>query len=187
MSSSVVFSLYFSQLSITVYSLKSGNLFPLSLVGVLWSLSALNVLKTAKTTLETSVNPRKATLETSVNPRKATLETSVVSNTFCDLSSFTNCSDVLTSSHSHILTHFNFVKKGSLFDVSNSIFGLIFFIVLPFLNLKIQKVSVVLCVVFCLYLCWVMLFVLRKFCVVCFGCYLIVFAQAWVIFNMRRK
>ena len=47
----------------------------------------------------------------------------------CDISATVACSKVLTSEYSHLLSAFNIVSKGSIFDRPNAQLGLLFYII----------------------------------------------------------
>merc|ERR1712113_1335222 len=89
-----------------------------------------------------------------------------------------NCGQVFKSKYGHILSHWGLVEKGSIFDLSLAFSGLLLYSAY-FLAISIRHrfpfreqlfLSVAVCgSVFSCYLLYVIKFILKEFCIVCFS------------------
>ncbi|XP_032517650.2 vitamin K epoxide reductase complex subunit 1-like protein 1 [Danaus plexippus] len=106
----------------------------------------------------------------------------------CDISEHASCSKVLTSKYAKGL---GLVSQDSLFKVPNCVYGIIFFCIIIFLSTfnKISVVRLLLCLsavslLTCVYLAYLLIFVLRDFCIVCVSTY---FINAAIAFFLNKK
>lgn len=91
----------------------------------------------------------------------------------CDISEEISCTKVFKSSYSHILSHFELVPRGSDYDISNAYIGMAFYVLsflMPYLNLLtrsfrrlIQLMTAAAASSFCVYLAYILKFVLHNF------------------------
>ncbi|XP_013145266.1 PREDICTED: vitamin K epoxide reductase complex subunit 1-like protein 1 [Papilio polytes] len=95
----------------------------------------------------------------------------------CDLSEHASCTRVLTSEFSK---GFGFVAEDSTFEVPNCIYGIVFYCIIIYLstfdNAAVVRLQQFLClasVVSCVYLGYLLLFVLFDFCIVCVSTYIV--------------
>ncbi|KAF4658269.1 Vitamin K epoxide reductase complex subunit 1-like protein 1 [Perkinsus olseni] len=100
----------------------------------------------------------------------------------CDISSWSSCSKVFTSSYSRILVHWGMANPGEYLDLSLPQLAIPYFVFIlsyPRMRrsgLRARQVYLVvgsLAVIFNIYLAMVLKFVLREFCVVCFANYIV--------------
>ncbi|KAF4685426.1 Vitamin K epoxide reductase complex subunit 1-like protein 1 [Perkinsus olseni] len=100
----------------------------------------------------------------------------------CDISSWSSCSKVFTSSYSRILVHWGIANPGGYLDLSLPHLAIPYFVFIlsyPRMRrsgLRARQVYLVvgsLAVIFNIYLAMVLKFVLREFCVVCFANYIL--------------
>ena len=113
----------------------------------------------------------------------------------CDIGSWSRCSKVLTSSYSRVLSHWGFVPRGSVYDLSNAAMGTAFYAValvhdvlpLPLSSGTRQLVMLVAStgsLAFTGYLAYVLKFVLQDFCLVCATMYV---ANALIFIGAARR
>ncbi|XP_061716049.1 vitamin K epoxide reductase complex subunit 1-like protein 1 isoform X2 [Cydia pomonella] len=96
---------------------------------------------------------------------------------YCDLAEKASCSKVLTSDFSK---GFGMVSKGSALELPNCIYGIVFYCLMIIMTtyddltlVRLQFLTAVISVVTCGYLAYILLFVLRDFCVVCVSTYFV--------------
>jgi len=110
----------------------------------------------------------------------------------CDTKIFgyhVSCSEVFESEYGRMLSHFGIVDNKSVLDQPNALIGVVFYlctIILPYFkclskgnrNLIMFLASTLSCTV-CVYLAYILAFVLKDFCIVCASTY-VVNALVWV-------
>ncbi|XP_063536415.1 vitamin K epoxide reductase complex subunit 1-like protein 1 [Cydia strobilella] len=96
---------------------------------------------------------------------------------YCDLAEKASCSSVLTSDFSK---GFGLVAKGSPLELPNCIYGIVFYCLMILMTtydnvsvVQLQFLTAVMSVLACVYLAYLLLFVLRDFCVVCVSTYFV--------------
>jgi len=113
----------------------------------------------------------------------------------CDIGTFASCSKVLSSSYSHILSHWGLVPRNSVLDASNAVLGALFYAVVAALDAVpqlrvVQAAAVSGGLLFTAYLAYILKFVLHDFCLVCAAMYVcnvaIAVATAWSYVCARR-
>ncbi|XP_038209605.1 vitamin K epoxide reductase complex subunit 1 [Zerene cesonia] len=105
----------------------------------------------------------------------------------CDIAERASCSKVLTSEYSK---GFGLVAKNSAFEVPNCVYGIAFYCIMIFLstydNLYAVRLQVVLGIsslISCVYLAYLLIFVLGDFCIVCVSTYFVNAAITYVSFK----
>ncbi|XP_050350806.1 vitamin K epoxide reductase complex subunit 1-like protein 1 [Nymphalis io] len=95
----------------------------------------------------------------------------------CDISEHASCSRVLTSKYGKGL---GIVPKDSPFKLPNCVYGVMFYSIMIFLTtfdvtsaVKVQIGLSITSLATCIYLAYLLIFVLRDFCVVCVSTYLL--------------
>ncbi|XP_063364331.1 vitamin K epoxide reductase complex subunit 1-like protein 1 [Cydia amplana] len=96
---------------------------------------------------------------------------------YCDLTEKVSCSKVLTSGFSK---GFGLVAKGSQLELPNCIYGIIFYCLMIIMTtydnmsvVRLQLLTAVMSVLTCIYLAYLLLFVLQDFCLVCISTYFV--------------
>ncbi|KAI8436752.1 hypothetical protein MSG28_010222 [Choristoneura fumiferana] len=96
---------------------------------------------------------------------------------YCDLGEKVSCSKVLTSEYA---TGFGLVAKGSLWDIPNCIYGIFFYCLMVLLAtyddlrlVRVQFAAALTAVLSCVYLAYLLLFVLHDLCIVCLTTYIV--------------
>ncbi|XP_046965817.1 vitamin K epoxide reductase complex subunit 1-like protein 1 [Vanessa cardui] len=95
----------------------------------------------------------------------------------CDISEHASCSKVLTSKYGKGL---GIIPKDSPFKLPNCVYGIMFYCIMIFLTtfnvtsvVKVQIGLSITSLATCVYLAYLLIFVLRDFCVVCVSTYLL--------------
>ncbi|XP_026492406.1 vitamin K epoxide reductase complex subunit 1-like protein 1 [Vanessa tameamea] len=95
----------------------------------------------------------------------------------CDISEHASCSKVLTSKYGKGL---GIMPKDSPFKLPNCVYGVMFYSIMIFLTtfnvtsvVKVQIALSITSLATCVYLAYLLIFVLRDFCVVCVSTYLL--------------
>ncbi|CAH4028516.1 unnamed protein product [Pieris brassicae] len=95
----------------------------------------------------------------------------------CDFAEHASCSRVLTSEFSKA---FGLLPKNSAFEVPNCIYGTLFYCIMIFLstydNIAVVRLQLLLnaaSLITCVYLAYLLIFVLHDFCIVCVSTYVI--------------
>ncbi|XP_050682186.1 vitamin K epoxide reductase complex subunit 1-like protein 1 [Leptidea sinapis] len=108
----------------------------------------------------------------------------------CDISERASCSKVLTSKYSK---GFGFAAEGSALKVPNCVYGIIFYCLMIFLSTLNHTIAgnlqLLLCstsLLTCLYLAYLLAFVLKDFCVVCVSTYFVNISITILVY-MKRK
>ncbi|KAG3087817.1 hypothetical protein PI124_g17878 [Phytophthora idaei] len=104
----------------------------------------------------------------------------------CDSEAF-SCSQVLTSEYSSLLSHLGLVENNSTLDVSNAHLGVLaysLFTLYPVIRMVPYHAQFYTAVSSCMavvmvYLAYILVFVLRDFCMVCVATYVITAALLW--------
>ncbi|CAK1556333.1 unnamed protein product [Leptosia nina] len=96
---------------------------------------------------------------------------------FCDFAEHASCSRVLTSEYSK---GFGFLPETSTFQLPNCIYGVLFYCIIIFLStydnvlvLRFQLLLEASSLVTCIYLAYLLIFVLHDFCIVCVSTYVV--------------
>ncbi|XP_045497927.1 vitamin K epoxide reductase complex subunit 1 [Colias croceus] len=105
----------------------------------------------------------------------------------CDISERASCSRVLTSEYSK---GFGIVAKNSAFEVPNCVYGILFYCIMIFLStydnllaVRLQVFLGVSSVISCVYLAYLLIFVLGDFCIVCVSTYFVNAAITYASFK----
>ncbi|XP_039753697.1 vitamin K epoxide reductase complex subunit 1-like protein 1 [Pararge aegeria] len=105
----------------------------------------------------------------------------------CDISEHASCSRVLTSKYAKGL---GLVPEGSPFKVPNCVYGIIFYCIIIFLTTydHVQVVQIQLGIsaaslLICVYLAYLLIFVLQDFCLVCVTTYVLNIANTVLLKN----
>ncbi|KPJ08413.1 Vitamin K epoxide reductase complex subunit 1-like protein 1 [Papilio machaon] len=108
----------------------------------------------------------------------------------CDISEHASCTRVLTSEFSK---GFGFVAEDSSFEVPNCIYGIVFYCIIIFLStfdhaavVRLQQFLCLAAAASCVYLAYLLLFVLFDFCIVCVSTY-VVNGMLLVFVNKKRN
>ncbi|XP_023936086.1 vitamin K epoxide reductase complex subunit 1-like protein 1 [Bicyclus anynana] len=103
----------------------------------------------------------------------------------CDISEHASCSKVLTSKYAKGL---GLVPEGSPFKVPNCVYGIIFYCIIIFLTtydhlmaVRLQLGLSAMSLVICVYLAYLLIFILKDFCVVCVSTYVVNIANTFLI------
>lgn len=106
----------------------------------------------------------------------------------CDISEHASCTRVLTSKYSKAL---GLVTEDSPLKVPNCVYGILFYSTIIFLAtfdvksvVMVQMVLSLSSLALCIYLAYLLIFVLRDFCVVCVSTYLL---NIMVAFLLTKK
>ncbi|XP_026327554.1 vitamin K epoxide reductase complex subunit 1 isoform X2 [Hyposmocoma kahamanoa] len=106
----------------------------------------------------------------------------------CDISEHASCSRVLTSKYSK---GFGLISDDSLLVVPNCVYGVIFYCLMIFLstfdNLTLVRVQFFIAlssVATCFYLAYLLIFVLKDFCIVCVSTYVF---NAAIVYFLNKK
>ncbi|XP_072949158.1 vitamin K epoxide reductase complex subunit 1-like protein 1 [Epargyreus clarus] len=106
----------------------------------------------------------------------------------CDISEHASCSRVLTSKYAKGL---GLVSKNSQLEIPNCVYGIIFYCIIIFLTsfdvvsiVRLQLLLSLASLGTCVYLAYLLIFVLRDFCVVCVSTY---FVNAIIAYYINKK
>ncbi|XP_063624052.1 vitamin K epoxide reductase complex subunit 1 isoform X2 [Cydia splendana] len=106
---------------------------------------------------------------------------------FCDLAEKVSCSNVLTSDFSK---GFGIAEKGSVWEIPNCIYGIVFYCLMIIMTtydqlcvVQMQFLTAMLSVVMCVYLAYLLLFILQDFCVICVSTYLVNIGIATLVYK----
>ncbi|XP_047991622.1 vitamin K epoxide reductase complex subunit 1-like protein 1 isoform X2 [Leguminivora glycinivorella] len=109
---------------------------------------------------------------------------------YCDLSESSSCSKVLTSDFSK---GFGLVPKGSMLEIPNCIYGIVFYCLMILMTtyddivvVQAQLITSLLSVATCVYLAYLLLCVLKDFCLVCVSTYIVNGSLVYLVYRKLK-
>uniref|UniRef100_A0A6B2LP68 vitamin-K-epoxide reductase (warfarin-sensitive) n=1 Tax=Arcella intermedia TaxID=1963864 RepID=A0A6B2LP68_9EUKA len=120
-------------------------------------------------------------------------------SSWCDLSSYISCSKVLTSEYSRIIAKIFRLPEEHPLNVPNTYIGILFYLavlvypIYPFTLVPYRKnlffIASSISLMFCIYLAYILYFVLEDLCLVCVSTYVVnanIFYHSYLEFTSRK-